>query len=117
MSTLNIPLFYRRMKDIHIYSYLSPNLALLLTLSGLNYLHLEQISMVPKMFKPLRFDYICTSFFTSLKVVELSNFNSCQQTSKWSKIHFSNQDLLALRLTFILFLKGNICSGYSLELP
>ena len=30
----------------------------LLTLSGYNYPYLEQISMVPMMFEPLKFDYI-----------------------------------------------------------
>ena len=53
MSTLNIPLFYRRLKR-----HLSPNLALWLTHSGSNYSYVEQISMVPRMFEPLRFD--CT---------------------------------------------------------
>ena len=33
------------------------------------------------------------------------------------KIHLSNQDLLAQKLTFFLFLKENICCGYSLEAP
>ena len=33
------------------------------------------------------------------------------------KIHLSNQDLLALKLTFFLFLEENICCGYSLEAP
>ena len=33
------------------------------------------------------------------------------------KIHLSNQDLLARKLSFFLFLKENICCGYSLEAP
>ena len=33
------------------------------------------------------------------------------------KIHLSNQNLLARKLTFFLFLEGNICCGYSLEVP
>ena len=38
------------------YRYLLPDLALWLTLSGSSYPYLEQISMVPKMFEPLKFD-------------------------------------------------------------
>ena len=43
------------------YPYLGPDLAPWLNLIGLNYLSLEQISMIPKMFKPLKFDcmWIC----------------------------------------------------------
>ena len=40
------------------YHYLLPDLARGLTLSGLNYPYLAQISMVPKMLEPLRFDCI-----------------------------------------------------------
>ena len=38
------------------YPHLPPDLALWLTLSGSNYPYLEQISMVPKMLKPLKSD-------------------------------------------------------------
>ena len=38
------------------YRYLCPELMPWLTLSGSNYQCLERISMVPKMFEPLRFD-------------------------------------------------------------
>ena len=40
------------------YSHLLPDLAPWLNLTGLNYLSLEQISVVPKMFEPLKFDCI-----------------------------------------------------------
>ena len=40
------------------YCYLLPDLALYLTLSGSNYPRLEQFSMVPTMFEPLKFDCI-----------------------------------------------------------
>ena len=40
------------------YRHLLPDLASWLTLSGSNYLCLEQIFMVPKMFEPLKFDCI-----------------------------------------------------------
>ena len=40
------------------YCHSSPNLVLLLTLSGSNYPYIEHIYMVPKMFELLRFDYI-----------------------------------------------------------
>ena len=38
--------------------YCLPNLTLWLTLSGSNYPCLEQLSMVPKIFEPLKFDYL-----------------------------------------------------------
>ena len=53
MSTPNIQLLWRK------YRYLLPDLAPWLTLSGSNYPCLEQLSMVPKMFQPLKFD--CSS--------------------------------------------------------
>ena len=40
------------------YRHLLPDLAPLLNLIGSNYPSLEQISMVPKMFEPLKFDCI-----------------------------------------------------------
>ena len=52
MSTHDIPLFYRSWKR---QSYTIP-----FALSGSNYLCLEQISMVRKMFEPLKFD--CSRF-------------------------------------------------------
>ena len=59
MSKLNIQYFIEDGKDIHIlFPIVSSDLALRLTLSGSNYPYLEQISMVPKMFEPLRFDCI-----------------------------------------------------------
>ena len=33
------------------------------------------------------------------------------------KIHLSNQDLFAQKLTFFIFLEDNICHVYSLEVP
>ena len=42
------------------YRYLLPDLAPWLTLSGSNYPCLEQFSMVPKMFEPLKFDCMYT---------------------------------------------------------
>ena len=47
----------KKIKKISLnYRYLLPELVPWLTLSGSNYPCLEQISMVPKMFEPLRFD-------------------------------------------------------------
>ena len=46
-----------------------PDLALLSTLIGLNYLCLELIFMVPKVFEPLKFDF--SGFF---KVLWISGF-------------------------------------------
>ena len=61
MSTLDIPSFYRRSKR---HPYIIPICLLTwhydsLTLSGSKYPYLEHISMVPKMFEPLRFDCTC----------------------------------------------------------
>ena len=59
MSTLNIQLLCRKSrKKSQNYCYLLPDLAPCLTLSGSNYPWLEQFSMVPKMFEPLKFDCI-----------------------------------------------------------
>ena len=46
-------------KWIPKYSHLLPDLASLLTLIGSNYLYPKQISMVPKCFELLRFDWNC----------------------------------------------------------
>ena len=59
MSTHKISLFYSRSKR-HPYIisiYLLPG-AMVITLNGSNYPYLEQSSMVPKMFEPVRFDCI-----------------------------------------------------------
>ena len=59
MSTLNIQLFVENREKIPKLSlFASPDLAPCLTLSGSNYPCLEQFSMVPKMFEPLKFDCI-----------------------------------------------------------
>ena len=55
MRTHNIPSCYKKIKAILI---LPPDLALLSTLIGSNYPCLELISMVPKVFEPLKFDLI-----------------------------------------------------------
>ena len=58
MSTFNMPLFYWRSKASLNHPILPPDLALWLTRRGLNYPCLELISMVPKMFKSLKFNCI-----------------------------------------------------------
>ena len=59
MSTLNIQLLCRKSRNNSLnYRYLLPELVPWLTLSGSNYPCLERISMVPKMFEPLKFDCI-----------------------------------------------------------
>ena len=45
-------------KDIPKLSLLPPDQTLWFILSGSNYLCLEQICIVPKMFEPMKFDYI-----------------------------------------------------------
>ena len=53
------PIILLKIENISInYRHLLPDLAPWLNLTGLNYPLLEQISMVPKMFEPLKFD--CT---------------------------------------------------------
>ena len=52
MSTHNIPTYLKNRKYICI---MPPDLALLLTLISSNYLCLEHIFMVPKVFEPLKF--------------------------------------------------------------
>ena len=57
MSTLNIELLCRKIENTSLnYCHLLPDLAPWLTLSGSNYPYLEQITMVPTMFEPLKFD-------------------------------------------------------------
>ena len=48
----------KELKKSLYYCYLLPDLAPGLTLSGSNYPYLEQFSMVPKLFEPLKFDCI-----------------------------------------------------------
>ena len=68
MSALNIPFLSRRSKkkSLH-YCHLLPDLASWLTLSGLNYPYLKEMSMVLKMFKPLRFNCTCICIWKALK--------------------------------------------------
>ena len=59
MSILNIQSLCRKIEKISLNCrYLLPELVPWLTLSGSNYPCLERISMVPKMFEPLRLDCI-----------------------------------------------------------
>ena len=51
------------------YRYLLPDLAPWLTLSGSNYLCLDQFSMVPKMFEPLKFDCSKTGVYRGIHYV------------------------------------------------
>ena len=64
MSTLTIQLLCRKSRTPPLnYRYLLPDLAPWLTLSSSNYPCLEQFSMVPKMFEPLKFDCKYESVF------------------------------------------------------
>ena len=71
MSTLNIQLLRRKSKKKNTlnYRYLLPDLVPWLTLSGSNYPYLEQISMVPKMFEPLKFDCTCIRLLKCYHVI------------------------------------------------
>ena len=55
-STYNYCVGDRKKKSLN-YRHLLSGLASWFTLSGSNYPYLEQISMVPKIFEPLEFDY------------------------------------------------------------
>ena len=70
MSTLNIPLFYRIENSSLNCPHLPTDPELGLTISCSNYPCLEQISMVPKMFEPLKFDYMYAEI-QSLTVLEI----------------------------------------------
>ena len=59
MSTHKIPLIKETRKDIPI---MPPDLALLSTLIGSNYLCLELIFMVPRVFEPLKF-YCSSNYY------------------------------------------------------
>ena len=63
MRTHNIPLCYRKSEIL----IMPPDLALLSTLIGSNCPCLELIFMVPKVFQPLKFDYIWNR-----KIVDMS---------------------------------------------
>ena len=58
-------IIYRNAKRFLNYHYFLPDLASRLTLSGSSYPYLEQISMIPKMFEPLRFGFFFFHFFVS----------------------------------------------------
>ena len=59
LSTHNIHLKYRTPKRYHtIISIVPPGVVLIVTFRGSNYRCLEQIFMVPKGFKPSKFDCI-----------------------------------------------------------
>ena len=63
MSTLNKQLLCRtKIEKIFLnHRYLLLDLALSFILCGSNYSYLEQLSVVPKMFEPLKFDCILNS--------------------------------------------------------
>ena len=63
MSTINILLFYRKLKrHPYIIPIIHPVLVLSLTLNGSNCQCLEQISVVLKMVEPLKFDCITNGY-------------------------------------------------------
>ena len=70
------------------YFHLPSDLALWLTLSGSSYPCLEQISMVPKMFEPLKFDCILPSWELNLRLLVLQS--DAQLTAQWSPPPFSD---------------------------
>ena len=69
MRAHNIPSCYRKSKKILIKP---PDLALLPTLIGSNYLCLELIFMVPKVFEPVKFDCIYSLYIVSLTLISQS---------------------------------------------
>ena len=76
MSTLNIQLLYRKLKNKSPnYRHLLPDLAPKLTLIGSNHPCLEQFCMVPKMFEPSKFD--CIWFYNGELDIPSIIFNYC----------------------------------------
>ena len=71
MRTHNIPPCYRKIKEILI---MPSDLALLSTLIGSNSSCLELIFMVPKVFKPLKFD--CT-YYSKNNLICLAQSQAC----------------------------------------
>ena len=67
MSTQNTIISQKIEKTSLNYSHLSPDLVLQLTHSGLNYPCLEQIFMVPKIFKLMKFN--CIFHYSMLTVM------------------------------------------------
>ena len=109
MSTLNIPFLYRRWKRFPLnYRHLLPGLASWLTLSGSNYPCLEQISMVPKMFEPLKFDCMYSLLFienfvqtTQMSDLQVINWFFVKK-SYYFKCHEKFRKCLLLLLYFFL---------------
>ena len=66
-------------KTLLNYCHLLLDLAPWLTLSGSNYPYLKQVSMVPKMFEPLKFDCIYHSYFIKFEC----QFYSCWLLDEW----------------------------------
>ena len=98
--------------------HLLPDLAPWLTLKGSNYPYLEQISMVPKMFEALQFDY--TFFFTLCHSMLIYMLSESRLTSCHTIVIFllsESQGKDSRRLFFLSFLKykhnqnkSNLCA-------
>ena len=76
-------------KDITKLSPLPPDLALWLTLNGLNYPCLEQISTVQKMFEPIEFNWNY-SYPVTLKISISGSLATARNASTKIKIIFKN---------------------------
>ena len=113
MSTFTIPLFYKKIEKTSLkYPHLPPDLALWFTRSCSNYPCLIKISMIPKMFEPLKFDCIMkqpTKHCRCITKTCLFKYTENFTTQKWK---FSDKNLI-----FAIFLLKNIDCGYSLEPP
>ena len=111
-GTLNIPLLSRRSKTKSLnYSHSLSDLAPGLTLSGSNYPYLEQSSMVPKMFGPLKFD---------------CNENPITEITRLPTMYYQDYILLLFHCKNLLhridvekliLVHQNICSECSTESP
>ena len=66
-----------------------PDLALLSTFIGSNYPCLELIFMVPKVFEPLKFDYIWHCMFY-VKVLMMMNYLQADKEKRESKTKYYN---------------------------
>ena len=79
------------------YRHLLPDPAPWLTLSGSNYLYLEQISMVPKIFEPLKFD--CSKLTWNCKTLSVAPLECMRFPAVVVNLDWSWRDLDVIRVT------------------
>ena len=109
MNTLNIPLLCRIGKIFLNYHHLLLELASWFTLRGSNCPYLEQILMIPSMFKPFRFDFSCIFWRFQGGSFAAALFVLCM--SAIAALRCLQQPFRFLLLLFILFIFFFWCLG------